>query len=195
MIPKKLVAMCGKHKIISMFTDRKSGLKWLSAGSVAACVGIGYEVTPNAVLFFLGVSEEKSDDYSIHYEEEKDMPDICSAQAAEKLKYSLNVNGDTLQPFETPQGILFVNIKSLDIFTDSGGEFEYKFTYWNETPVLLVLEYGILTGIIPPVRPNYESLLEFANVLRYNVDLAYRNDFLLKNKQIGFFDSGKPPEE
>lgn len=190
MIPKKLVQMCGKHKIISMFEDKESKLKWLSAGRVAACVGGDCEITPNSILFFLGVSEESKDSYFIQYEQEKDLPNTSLAENVERLKYSLNINGDTLQPFATPHGILFVNIKSLAIFADSKEELTYKFTRWNKTPVLLVMEYNSLIGIIPPVMQDYEKLIDFVDKLSYNVDLADRNNFLsLEGKQVSLFDN------
>lgn len=190
MIPKKLVSMCGKRKIISMFEDKESKLKWLSAGNVAACVGGDCEITPNSILFFLGVSEENKDSYFIKYEQEKELPNTDLAETVERLKYSLNINGDTLQPFATSHGILFVNIKSLAIFADSKEEFTYKFTRWNKTPVLLVMEYDTLIGIIPPVTQDYEKLIDFIDKLSYNVDLADRNNFLsVDGKQVSLFDN------
>lgn len=190
MILKKLIAMCKKHKIISMFEDSDSGLKWLSAGRVAVCLGGDCALTPDDILFFLEVPEESRDKYYVTYEENKSLPTIHTAETVERLTYSLNMNGEPLQPFATSRGILFVNMKSLAIFADSKEELKYRFTYWNETPVLLVMKYCDLIGIIPPVKQDYEKLLEFTHNLHSLSDLAERSNFLsVDGKQVSLFDN------
>ena len=190
MILKKLIAMCKKHKIISMFEDSDSKLKWLSAGYIAVCLGGDCTLSPDDILFFLEVPEENKEKYFVEYEKEKDLPDPDKAETVERLQYSLNMNRDTLQPFATQQGILFVRMKILDIFADSKEELIYKFTYWNKTPVLLVMEYNNLIGIIPPVKQDYEKLIEFVDALSNLSSAAERNNFLsVDGKQVSLFDN------
>lgn len=124
------------------------------------------------------------------YEKEKKLPNDYSAETVQRLTYSLNMNGEPLQPFATQNGILFVRMKALAIFADSKEELIYKFTYWNETPVLLVMEYNNLIGIVPPVKQDYEKLIEFVDALSSLSDLADRNNFLsIDGKQISLFDN------
>lgn len=189
MILKKLIAMCKKNKIISMFEDSQRGLKWLSAGSVAVCLGGDCPFTTDDILFFLEIPEEKKTEYFIKHERDKALPNTAAAEDVERLEYSLNIHGDPLQPFKTSQGILFINMKLLAIFADIE-EVTYKFAYWNNVPVLLVMEYSELKGIIPPMKMDYDKLLDFADELCSLSGFAKSNGFLsIDGKQVSIFDN------
>ena len=52
------------------------------------------------------------------------------------------------------------------------------------------MEYNNLIGIIPPVKQDYEKLIEFVDALSNLSSAAERNNFLsVDGKQVSLFDN------
>lgn len=189
MIFKKLTSMCKKRKTISMFEDDDNHLKWLSAGAVAVCLGEGCTLSTDDILFFLEVPEERKQRYFVRYEHEKTLPDATAAEDVERLIYNIQTDSKTLQPFKTSMGALLVDVKSLEIFADIKDDVEYKFTYWDNMPVLLVMQWTNIIGIIMPVKQDYKILVNFAADLYDLSSTARDNNFIsIDGKQVSLYD-------
>jgi hypothetical protein len=165
--------------------------KFLSNGYAAADITLiapDWEVSDFATS--MGLDAEDLEIYSTHNGEkgEREEIDVCELPWVERMRYSLNIEGVTVQPFMLSDGrILWVDMDWLAIFKDESDK-RYKFGMQNGAPVLYVCVNGMLIGIIGAVRINLECVGGFTRALSEGITKSYESGFLDSGGQMTLMD-------
>ncbi len=122
MILKKMIDICRKEKYIRVFRDTKSGAKWLSGNSIAGVMDTEAALGAEEILYFMDLPETAAEAvYIMNVPGSLEVPTVTSYDPPlERLQYSLNCDGITIQPFVSEKGILFADIARLAVFSDVG---------------------------------------------------------------------------
>ncbi len=115
MLIKKITAQCKKNKCAVLFDDRRSQtgdvvMQWLSTGrAIYPLFDAPYFETSTLVAAYdfddkIAVSHERDLPKSINFADAAEKECVCTA-----LDMNVAVNGRTLQPYVTQQGIAFLD--------------------------------------------------------------------------------------
>ena len=185
----KLVKSCKKEKTIRV--EYFGEQKFLSNGSAAADITLiapDWEVSDFATS--LGLDADMLDGYSTHNGEahEREEIDIYELPWIERMRYSLNIEGRTVQPFLLSDGrILWVDMDWLAIFKDEKNK-KYKFGMLNNAPALYVCADGMLIGTIAALDVDLCCVGGFTKVLLDGINKSCESGFLDRGGQMTLLD-------
>lgn len=191
MILKKMLQLCKKSKMIEI--KYVGTQKFLSCGYVAMNIsGIAPEWDTQDCAIALELDEDILDSYSLVQGDVENGVNNVVMQTdllpAERLKYSLNVEGMPLQPFKLANGnIVFINMEYLAVFKGEENK-TYKFHARNELPMLHVFSEGMLIGIVSPLKMDMVEMYRFAKTLMECTRASAENRFLDKGGQVSLED-------
>lgn len=191
MILKKMLQFCKKYKTIEM---RYIGnQKFLSCGFAMMNISnIAPEWNTQDCAIALDIDEDALDSYTIVQGDEfggvNNVADTYSLIPADRLRYSMNVDGDTLQPFKLSNGnIAFVKMEYLTIFKGENNK-AYKFQVQNESIKMYIFNDGLLIGMINPTKTDMASVYRFAKIITECAKTSFGNKFLDIGGQVSLED-------
>ena len=178
MILKKMIDICKKEKYIRVFEDAESGAKWLSGESIAGAMETEVELGAEEILYFMDIPETAAESMNVINEPAPlTLPSITSYDSPlERLQYSLNCKGTTLQPFVSEKGVLFADMSRLSVFSDVDNK-KYYLSKWNNTYCILIYSGVWMAGLVMTVIINVPEMIYFSDKLNETVKQAKRNKF------------------
>lgn len=190
MVLKKMIDICKKEKYIRVFEDSESGVKWLSGTSIAGVMDTEATLGAEEILYFMDLPETAAE--AIHVENEPEpltVPAVTSSDPPlERLQYSLNCDGITLQPFVSEKGVLFADMSRLAVFSDVDNK-KYYLSKWNDTYCILIYSGVWMAGLVTPMAMNVSEMIYFSGKLHDTVRQARKNKFCCAGmKEIGLLD-------
>ncbi|MCC8160093.1 MAG: hypothetical protein LIO53_02035 [Oscillospiraceae bacterium] len=178
---QEMLKRCKKSKVVRI--EFLGGYKYLSNGFVSACIeNSAPKWTVDDCIIAIGVTEEEKEKYLIT-EEEKDNGKSFDRDALtqiQRMQYSLNVCGTSLQPFILPDDrVMFINMDLLAVFEKECGK-QYLCDM-KQPEKLYIASNGFVIGIVMPKELNLGSMEIFISELHKGIKTS---------KFEGYFDSG-----
>lgn len=178
MLFKKLVELCKKRLTVELWLDRD--ITWLSNGEVYAKLNEDTSFEFSDIICIMELPDEKAECITTSKTEflknEGHIFNPRQAEEIELMRYSINCDGLTLQPFATTKGVLFLPTKHMSIFRDVGCK-TYYLSEFRGGYIVLVAVDNTTIGMIRPHRANLEKMRDFSEGFRTQAAQAYENEF------------------
>lgn len=178
MLFKKLVDLCRKKNTIELWQG--SDTAWLSNGEVYAKLGENTDFDFADIICIMEITDEKAETINkLSQNFSKEDLYVFNPRAAEAIKpvrYSINCDGLSLQPFVTSKGIIFLSTKNMSIFRDIGCK-TYYLSEFRGLYIILVAVDNTTIGMIRPHCTDLETMHTFSNEFAHLVTEAYQNNF------------------
>ena len=182
---KEMLQSCKKKKtiIIEYYGEQK----FLSDGTTMAYIGmVAPEWTDEDCAVCLELTEEDREGYSMQYYDKEDAWDGIITDrfiTAEKLRFSLNLDGVPVLPFKLKSGeIVFCDMTKLRIFKEE----HPKVYYFSKErgPRMYIAVNEVVIGAVAPLRIGYDCMKDFCKELADGVSASERAGLLCDNEQI-----------
>ncbi len=185
MMLKEMLKSCKKNKtiIIDYFGEQK----FLSDGYTMICMdAVAPEWTDEDCAVYLELSEEDRESYvmkNIDIIDEKTKLRIKEYISAEKLRFSLNLDGLPVQPFKLQGGeLVFCDMTKLRIFKNE----HPKVYYFSDErkPKMYISVNGVVIGSVTPLKVSYDTMKDFCRELFQGVTKSEERGLLCENEQM-----------
>ncbi len=189
MILKKMLAICKKNRTVCI--DRCGSQMFLDGGCCGADITkVAPDWTPEDCRIALEIDPEEFENWYTHDAREdgddKGELDMNSYEDLERLRYSLNMDGMSVQPFRTSDGnAIFVNMEYLSPFKDEGLK-TYKFN--PETKSVYICRDSWCIGIVMPLMLDLKTMKDFASQLFNASANSLKRGLLDSGGQVSFDD-------
>lgn len=182
---KEMLKSCKKKKFISVEFFGKQ--KFLSDGDTMICMdSIAPEWTDEDCAVYLELSEEDKEGYTMLLDDVVDEDTKLDASKyipAEKLRFSLNMDGLPVQPFRLVSGqLVFCDMTKLRIFK---GEHPKIYYFSGGTvPRMYISVNQVIIGATSPLRISYDTMKGFCRELFDGVVKSEESGLLCENEQM-----------
>lgn len=182
---KEMLQSCKKNKtiIIEYYGEQK----FLSDGTTMAYIGdAAPEWTDEDCAVCLELTDEDRENYTMLCVERGDCYDEIITDrfiSAEKLRFSLNLDGLPVQPFRIESGeVVFCDMTKLRIFKEEHPKI-YYFSKERGMKMYISVNETVI-GAVPLLRVRYESMKDFSKKLADGVTASEKVGLLCENEQI-----------
>ncbi|MCD8391547.1 MAG: hypothetical protein LUD03_06895 [Firmicutes bacterium] len=184
---KGMIGNCKKRKHIEILFYNE--VKFLSDGRSAMCIErIAPDWGIRDIFTAMDLTEDAQEGFFTRNSETSENVNPDELVRLTRLMYSLNINGEPLQPFLFPDGrVIFVDLELMRVFRDEGNK-EY-FCKPNDVPLIFIRADGGLIGTVFPTQVNLESVRMFLGQLAKGVDAAAEAGFLDAGGQVEIAES------
>ena len=182
---KEMLKSCKKEKYIGVQFYGKQ--KFLSDGDTKICMdSIAPEWTDVDCAVYLELGEEDKESYTMFYDDvidEDTKIDVSKCIMAEKLRFSLNMDGLPVQPFKLDTGeIVFCDMTKLRIFIGEHPK-RYHFSKGKRERMYITVNEVVIGSVIP-LRISYETMKDFCRELFNGVVKSEEAGLLCENEQM-----------
>ena len=180
-----MLKSCKKEKFIDVQFYGKQ--KFLSDGDTKICMDfIAPEWTDVDCAVYLELSEEDKEAYTMLFDDTIDEDtkiDVSKCVRAEKLRFSLNMDGLPVQPFRLDTGeLVFCDMTKLRIFK---GEHPKVYHFSGGTvPRMYISVNEVVIGAVTPLKISYETMKAFCKELFNGVVKSEEAGLLCENEQM-----------
>lgn len=185
MIIKKMYKLLKDSK--NIFVHESETQKFISDGHVMADItNEAPEWTVKDIAIAMDIDEDSIGKYRM---ETKPIDSVlcsrlknhCKLPIAIRCRYSLNMDGITIQPFILEDGkILLCDMKLLSVFGDIHNKV-YRYYYNSGEAMIFIFVDRYCVGIVCPLRVNLQALKDFATEIATAAALSQTS---------GFYDAG-----
>lgn len=188
----KVIKLCKKNMRIYIFHDTQMNY-WLSCYDVHINLGSAFSASEMDILALLELPPEKEDAVKMETDDELHTMPEPQDNPLERLPYSLNVDGATLQPFKCEYGRVFLDSEHINVFREFNktGIVTY---YLTDCKTVNVYHNGDLVGVIEPQLIPYSKICSFASKLMKLTFKARKNGFYCESEQISLLDESPDAE-
>ena len=150
-----LAKLAKETKLISMMDGERG--QWVNVGTATYPMDGMPRMDEENILAVLGVPMEERSGYSVR----RDAVNVLSPimvdnldddQGADLLDMLLSVNGETLRPLYTPQGMVCIREAERKPIADSAKTYTWHVRMMGQTPLIVVKNGFQLIAILAPVK-------------------------------------------
>lgn len=167
MVVKKIVQMCKKTGVLSLWDDESKGLQWMGNGYALYPLEQMPYFVPETVCRAYDISEKQAE--KIHFTHNRKLPvglntgDIDGAETViEPLKMTLIHSGQMVQPYMTSRGIKFMDMKYMEPIQDEGNSYINVYERFTENGELyFAVKSGmLLVAVIMPISVISQAFID-----------------------------------
>lgn len=178
---KKLISLCKHNKFISLMYDRERDQQWLSDGHGIFLLDVMPVIDTQCLCMMYDIDDKQQEKIAMY---DKELPEYLILKdttedetEAEMLGLSINLNGGTLVPIMTEEGILYIDRKYFEPLTDNQ-ENTWRFTLRHDSMnrPLIIVKLGLFVIAAVYTFKVPEMFIEKLETLYKQTALAIENE-------------------